>query len=186
MSPAPPNLITRVAMVTTRWSTAGIFLLVICGSDVSAQQIPGCTSAVVTDPPRTVFRCNGGLIIEAEAFAAFRISSSRPGGPTSIELTSWAILIELIRPRRFQILTPHAIASVRGTIYAVDVAPAQTSVFVARGRTRVMRRDRSEAVNLGKGEGVDVTQGVPLVVRRWSLERASALLGRFGRQNLAH
>ena len=75
-------------MVTTRWSTAGIFLLVICGSDVSAQQIPGCTSAVVTDPPRTVFRCNGGLIIEAEAFAAFRISSSRPGGPTSIELTS--------------------------------------------------------------------------------------------------
>ena len=59
-------------MVTTRWSTAGIFLLVICGSDVSAQQIPGCTSAVVMDPPRTVFRCNGGLIIEAEAFAAFR------------------------------------------------------------------------------------------------------------------
>ena len=172
-------------MVTTRWSTAGIFLLVICGSDVSAQQIPGCTSAVATDPPRTVFRCNGGLIIEAEAFAAFRISSSRSGGPPSIELISRGILIELTRPRRFQILTPHAIASVRGTIYAVDVAPAQTSVLVARGRTRVMRRDRSEAVNLGRGQGVDVTQGVPLVVRRWSLERASALLGRFGRQHSA-
>ena len=44
---------------------------------------------------------------------------------TSIELKSRAILIELTRHRRFQILTPHAIASVRGTIFAVDVTPAQ-------------------------------------------------------------
>src|SRR5215204_4369621 len=41
------------------------------------------------------------------------------------------------RPGRrsgFQVLTPHAIASVRGTIYAVDVSAGQTSVFVAQGR----------------------------------------------------
>jgi hypothetical protein len=58
-------------------------------------------------------------------------------------------------------------------------------VFVARGRTQVTRREQPEAVSLGRGEGVDVTPSSPLVVRRWPLQRAQALLGRFGRQNLA-
>jgi ferric-dicitrate binding protein FerR (iron transport regulator) len=173
-------------MITTRLSAAGVFLLAMLGSEVSAQQIPGCTSTILTDPPRTAFRCDGGLLIEAEAFAVFEVSTSRLGGAiSSIELKSRAILVELTRRRRFQILTPHAIASVRGTIYAVDVFAAQTSVFVARGRTRVMRRDRAEVVDLGRGEGVDVAQGEPLVVRRWPPERAAVLLGRFGRRGPA-
>jgi hypothetical protein len=174
-------------MVTTRLSAVGIFLLAILAPGASAQQMPGCTSTLLTDPPRTAFRCSGGLIIEAEASAELEISSSRPAGAiSSVELKSRGILVELARPRRFQILTPQAIASVRGTIYAVDVSPAQTSVFVARGRTRVTRRDGSEAVDLGRGEGVDVALDKPLVVRRWPLERAAALLGRFGRRNSAH
>jgi ferric-dicitrate binding protein FerR (iron transport regulator) len=104
---------------------------------------------------------------------------------SAIQLKSRAILVELTRQRRFQILTPHAIASVRGTIFAVDVTPAQTSVLVANGRTQVTRRGQAEAVSLGQGEGVDVTPGSPLVVRRWPQQRAAALLGRFGRQDLA-
>jgi hypothetical protein len=67
----------------------------------------------------------------------------------------------------------------------VDVTLAQTSVLVARGGTQVARRGQPEAVNLGRGEGVDVTPDSPLVVRRWPVERATALLGRFGRQGLA-
>ena len=173
-------------MVTTRLIAAGALLLALMGSQASAQQIAGCTSTVVAGPPRTVFRCSGGLIIEAEASATFNASESRSGGViSSIELKSRGILVELTRHRRFQILTPHAIASVRGTIFAVDVTPAQTSVLVASGRTRVTRRGQPEAVNLGRGEGVDVSPGSPLVVRRWPLERAAALLGRFGRQDLA-
>jgi ferric-dicitrate binding protein FerR (iron transport regulator) len=173
-------------MVATRLIAAGVLLIALMASQAWAQQIPGCTPAVQATPPRTVFRCAGGLIIEAEVSAEFEVSAARPGGLiSSIELKSRGILIELTRPRRFQILTPHAIASVRGTIFAVDVTPAQTSVFVARGGTRVTRRGQSEAVNLGRGQGVDVTPDNPLVVRRWPLERASALLGRFGRQHLA-
>ena len=175
-------------MITTRLIAAGVLLLALTGSPVSAQQqIPGCTSTVQANPPRTVFRCSGGLIIEAEASASFNVSGSRARGVISaIELKSRGILVELTRHRRFQILTPHAIASVRGTIFAVDVTGAQTSVLVARGLTQVTRRGQSEAVNLGPGQGVDVTPGGdPLVVRRWPLERATALLARFGRQNLA-
>lgn len=174
-------------MVTTRLIAAGVLLLVLMGSHASAQQqIPGCTSTVQASPPRTVYRCSGGLIIEAEASAVFNVSGSRPGGLiSSIELKSRGILVELTRHRRFQILTPHAIAAVRGTIFAVDVTGAQTSVLVARGLTRVSRREQPEAVSLGRGQGVDVAPGNPLVVRRWSLERATALLARFGRQNLA-
>jgi hypothetical protein len=174
-------------MITTRSIAASVLLLALTGSQASAQQIPGCTSTSEANPPRTVFRCSGGLIIEAEASASFSVSGPRSGGMISaIELKSRGILVELTRRRRFQILTPHAIASVRGTIFAVDVTPAQTSVLVAEGRTQVTRRRLSEAVTLGRGEGVDVTPGGgPLVVRRWPLERATALLGRFGRQNLA-
>jgi hypothetical protein len=169
-------------MAKLRWGGATLLLLVVLGSGASAQQIPGCTSTALSNPPRTAYRCTGGLIIEAEASAAFDSRGPRSGGAiSSIALTYRGLLIEVTRRRRFQILTPHAIASVRGTLFAVDVTAERTSVFVARGRTRVASRSRSGAVELGSGDGVDVTPGEPLVVRRWPAERAAALLGRFGR-----
>ena len=67
----------------------------------------------------------------------------------------------------FQILTPHAIASVRGTQWAVDVGATRTSVFVERGqssrcaRPRVPRRDALRA-----GEGVDVDDGATSLRRQ--------------------
>jgi ferric-dicitrate binding protein FerR (iron transport regulator) len=104
------------------------------------------------------------------------------------EINGSAVLVTLpprsnTRRGGFQILTPHAIASVRGTIYAVDVTTAKTSVFVARGRVAVARRNApAVSVTLGPGEGVDVgdDQG-PLDVRRWPQERVRSLLERFGR-----
>ncbi len=144
---------------------------------------PGCLAMPFTDPPRTIFRCAGGLVIEAEEAARLSLVPGRAGQPpAAATLDGNAALID-IAPRRgrFQILTPHAIASVRGTVYAVDVTAGMTSVFVAEGRVRVSRRDGSEPVDLAAGEGVDVRPDAPLTVRRWPADRAARQLARLGR-----
>lgn len=158
-------------------------MILAAGSGASAQQPAGCTSSTRTDPPRTVFTCRGGVVIEAEAAARFRIVPPQGGGAVdAVELDGKGVLVDLPPRRgRFQILTPHAIASVRGTVYALDVTATATAVFVQEGSVRVTRRDGSEPVTLGAGEGVDVSPGTPLTVRRWPAARASLLLGRFGR-----
>jgi hypothetical protein len=160
---------------------AVIIVLLPCGA-VSAQQATSCTSAPLSDPPRTVVRCPGGLVIETEAFAQLQILSPAPGGsPNAARVEEKAVLIELQTARPFQIMTPHAIASVRGTTYAVDVLPGSTAVFVTEGEVTVAQRMGADTVRLGPGEGVDVVPGEALTVRRWPQERVSALLSRFGR-----
>lgn len=158
-------------------------MMLAAGGDAPAQQPGGCTSSTRTDPPRTVFACRGGVVIEAEAAASFRIVPPQGSAAVeAVELDGKGVLADLPPRRgRFQILTPHAIASVRGTVYALDVTASGTAVFVQEGSVRVSRRDGSEPVTLGAGEGVDVSPGAPLAVRRWPAARASLLLGRFGR-----
>ena len=91
--------------------------------------------------------------------------------------------MQLIYTVPFQVTTPQAIAAVRGTQWAVDVAGAKTSVFVVSGRVAVRRSASRTGVELGPGEGVDVEAGTgPLTVRRWPIARANALMARFGRQ----
>jgi hypothetical protein len=167
-----------------RWTIAAALVVAVAFSTaVPASAQSGCTVTSLTDPPREVLRCRGGLTVEAERATRYRLIDGRPGEPTAAEVTARAILIDLRPGRRsgFQVLTPHAIASVRGTIYAVDVSAGQTSVFVAQGRVAV--RDRGEAgpVLLGAGQGVDVVPGRPLEVKTWGRERAANLLARFGR-----
>jgi ferric-dicitrate binding protein FerR (iron transport regulator) len=70
---------------------------------------------------------------------------------------------------------------VRGTVWAVDVTAAQTSVFVAEGVVEVGKAQGGETVQLRAGEGVDVQPAAPLRVNRWGEVRAKGLLGRFGR-----
>jgi ferric-dicitrate binding protein FerR (iron transport regulator) len=81
----------------------------------------------------------------------------------------------------FQIRTPHAIASVRGTLFAVDITAGRTAVFAAEGSVRVRQIGTIDSVTLRAGQGVDVAPGQPLVVRRWGTPRVEALLARFGR-----
>lgn len=149
---------------------------------VGAQAPSACSVTTLTDPPRQVLRCRDGLVIEAERDASFRLIGE-PARPTGAELSGRALLIETGRPRPggFQITTPHAIASVRGTIYAVDVSASQTSVFVATGTVAVDARVTGQRVVLKEGEGVDVVPGAPLQPTRWGRERAAGLLARFGR-----
>ena len=163
--------------------TAMAWFLAIAPSPGLAQQVNGCVRSELTDPARIVYRCEGGLVLEAEAAAALAIGSSgTQGRPRTAELAGKGVLVE-VEPGSgpFQILTPQAIAAVRGTVYAVDVEDAVTSVFVVRGEVGVSRPNGSEAVQLAPGEGVTVTAGEPLVVKRWPQEKVDRLLSRFAR-----
>ena len=139
----------------------------------SPAQTDGCTETRLDDPPRQAWDC-GGLLIEAEAGLAF--------GPGAVTAEEGAVLAE-VPPGSgdFQIQTPHAIASVRGTVFVVDVGEHSTSVLVVEGVVEVARRDGPETVTLAAGEGVDVAEGEPLAAQAWQPPRVAALLARFGR-----
>jgi len=105
--------------------------------------------------------------------------------PAALRLRAGALLIEF-QPQpgaeNFQILTPEAIAAVRGTTWAVEVEPGKTSVLVVDGKVEVQARRSGAAASLGPGEGVDVPRSAPtLEVKRWGAERVRRLLARFGR-----
>ncbi|MGF7160924.1 ferric-dicitrate binding protein FerR (iron transport regulator) [Rhodoligotrophos appendicifer] len=145
----------------------------------------GCTLTEVTGtPPRSVLRCPG-LVIEAERSAQYQLlDRDRNQVPDAARLNQGALLIEYSGGKRdgFQILTPHAIASVRGTSWAVDVKGVDTAVLVVTGRVDVRRPTASRGVVLQAGQGVDVGPGSgPLEVKTWGAPRVRALLARFGR-----
>ena len=95
-----------------------------------------------------------------------------------------ALLIDAPKQKaknRFQVITPQAIAAVRGTKWAVDAQESRTSVLVLRGQVAVRRPSGAGQVVLGPGEGVDVDRGPDaLVVKRWQQPRVDALLARLG------
>ncbi|HEX2135752.1 MAG TPA: FecR domain-containing protein [Microvirga sp.] len=173
-----------------RWSRRSLVTLATLhalGFGPSAAQSPGCTvQPAPTPPPRQVLRCADGLAIEAEARSDYTLRArSTTGIPHEAVLRSGALLVNApaqASGRRFQILTPQAVAAVRGTQWAVDVGGGKTAVFVVDGQVSVRRPTGRRAVTLGPGEGVDVAaDAAPLAVRRWSPQRAAALLARFGR-----
>ncbi|MCK1714694.1 MULTISPECIES: FecR domain-containing protein [unclassified Bradyrhizobium] len=141
----------------------------------------GCTPSPSAAGTQT-WRCDNGITIVAENGARFELKdANRDGHIDSVELSSKALLIEV--PKKlgghpFKVLTPQAIAAVRGTRWAVDVADAKTSVFVADGRVGVNRRARGRGVVLGPGEGVDVEASGPLTVKQWGQPRIDALMAR--------
>lgn len=173
----------RRSVVRGAWT---VFLLVLGAAGGEAQTVD-CTVAARAAPPGEVLTCRDGLVIHTERGTLYRlIDRNRDRRPEGAELTERALLIELPpggRGRsRFQIRTPHAIASVRGTIWAAEVTAARTSVFVQRGVVAVARQRSRRTVTLRAGDGVDVEgTAEPLVVRRWAPQRAAALLARFGR-----
>jgi len=166
-------------------SIAGLSVLYF--PDVAGAQTPGCTlTRAAAGPDRRILNCGTGLRIEAEAGASYRLLDANGDGLTDgASSSSGALLIDYqggTRRGGFQIRTPHAIAAVRGTTWAVDVSAGRTSVFVVQGRVGVARIGSAGGVVLGRGEGVDIAAGAgPLEVRRWPAPRAAALLARFGR-----
>ena len=170
------------------FARAGIFALawsVLLIGSASAQPAAnaGCTASPSAAGTQ-VWRCDNGITIVAENGARFELKdANRDGHIDSVELSSRALLVEV--PKKpggnpFKVLTPQAIAAVRGTRWAVDVADAKTSVFVSDGRVGVTRRSRGRGVVLGPSEGVDVEAAGPLTVKTWGQARVDALMARLG------
>jgi hypothetical protein len=162
-----------------------LFLYVISIGAAAAQgTTPGCTPVASSGPAQTL-RCEGGITVVAENGASYTLNdTNRDGRIDQAELKSKALLIDVPKKsggKAFQVNTPQAIAAVRGTKWAVDVAEAKTSVFVARGRVSVRRpAPGGPQVVLGPGEGVDVEASGPLTVKRWAPARVAALMARLG------
>jgi ferric-dicitrate binding protein FerR (iron transport regulator) len=144
--------------------------------------------ALVADdrnPSEKILRCDDGLTIRAAPNTRYRLNE--PEGqqrPTGAQIDSGALMIEFAPSegrRNFQILTPHAIAAVRGTKWAVEVGAARSSTLVISGTVEVSRRSGKRSVMLQAGEGADVSAGAsPIKVKRWAKKRVQALLARFG------
>ncbi|WP_371929592.1 FecR domain-containing protein [Phyllobacterium sp. 21LDTY02-6] len=174
---------TTIANVSC-WAAA-LGVAAMLASPARAQSSPGsgCTLHPVGGTARHVLQCRGGLKITAEANARYSlIDSNRDGSVDKVRLQDKAILIDApASPQGFEVITPQAIAAVRGTRWAVDASAAGTAVFVARGAVDVRRRAAGEPVVLGPGQGVDVDAGsAALVVKRWPAKRVAALMARLG------
>lgn len=153
--------------------------------NATAPQAVGCTVTAYADPPREVLRCADGVEIVAERAARYELTPAPGGrGVTAARLSAGGLLVTFPPDRRggFRVITPHAVASVRGTTWAVDVQAARSSVFVQEGAVTVARTGAPGAVVLRAGDGVDVEPGAAaLRVNRWGRERVLHLLARFGR-----
>jgi hypothetical protein len=136
------------------------------------------------NPSEQILRCGDYLTIHTAPGTRYRLENQAQGAPTAARLDTGAMMIEFhgnAGQQNFQILTPQAIASVRGTKWIVDAAAGQTSTFVITGTVSVSRRHDGHSENLGPGEGLDVGGGSgPVVVKRWPATRVKALLARFG------
>lgn len=168
-------------------SAFSILVLFVCLSShpASAQAPSGCTSQQSAGNRVLVVRCRA-VSIEIERGADLSLlDRDRNGEPDAVMLRSGAVYVDDFSQtgrRPFQIRTPHAVAAVRGTSWAVDVTQAMSSVFVSTGTVGVRRLRGGRAVSLTAGEGVDVRPGTePLTVTRWGAARVQALLARFGR-----
>jgi ferric-dicitrate binding protein FerR (iron transport regulator) len=136
------------------------------------------------EPSVKILRCGEDLTIRIAADTDYRVTEQQGQTlPKAAQLKSGALMVEFkpgARQRTFQILTPHSIAAVRGTSWAVEVTPEQSSTLAVSGSVRVTRANGSNAVTLQAGEGADVTAGTgPITVKRWGEKRVQALLARF-------
>jgi hypothetical protein len=158
--------------------------LLLSDAAIAQQANVKCTQASPANVAQTL-QCEGGVTIVAENGAQYILGDANHDGRIdSVALNSKALLLDVQGKsggRKFTVNTPQAIAAVRGTRWAVDVAEGKTSVFVVHGRVRVGRRSPGDRqVVLGPGEGVDVEAATPLVVKRWAPARVSALMARLG------
>jgi hypothetical protein len=166
---------------------ASLVCSLVCVESASAQPASlGCALQQPATVPPTL-RCASGLTITIEEGAQYTLlDRDRNGVVDAVELQGKALLLDAPKQRtrqRFEVITPQAIAAVRGTRWAVDVQGASTAVFVVGGRVAVRRRAGAARVVLGPGEGVDVDAGTgALTVKRWPQPRVDALLARLGQR----
>ena len=145
----------------------------------------GCVSTPTAQGTQTL-KCDTAITIVTEDGAKFELRDrNRDGRVDSVELSNKALLIEVPKKpggNRFNVVTPQAIAAVRGTKWAVDASGGKTSVFVVDGSVNVARpAGGGGGVVLKPGDGVDVEPTGTLIVKRWPPARVAALMARLGR-----
>lgn len=163
---------------------AGI-LSVINVDSASAQATANCSLQPAVSNERQTLNCEPGLSITIERGAHYRLADrNHDGRVDAIVLSGKAALVDVDSSRvkgGFEVVTPQAIAAVRGTRWAVDVKPGKTSVLVLRGRVAVNKVSTGQGVTLGMGQGIDADRGrSPLRVVPWAQPRISALMTRLG------
>jgi ferric-dicitrate binding protein FerR (iron transport regulator) len=170
----------------TMLARAAIFVVslgLFAGAALAQPANLGCTSAPTAFGSQTL-RCPTAVTIVSESGAKFELRDrNRDGQVDSVELSNRALLIEVPKQpgrSKFDVVTPQAIAAVRGTKWAVDAEVTKTSVFVVNGRVSVARPAGRGRVTLGAGEGVDVEPSGELIVKRWPPARVTALMTRLG------
>ncbi|WP_065754196.1 FecR domain-containing protein [Bradyrhizobium paxllaeri] len=158
-------------------------VLLFAGPAAAQPAKSNCRSAPTAQGTQTL-RCEAAITIVAESGAKFELRDrNRDGQVDSVELSNKALLLEVPKKpgrTKFDVVTPQAIAAVRGTKWAVDTEGAKTSVFVVNGRVSVARSAGRGSVVLGPGEGVDVEASGELTVKRWAPPRVAALMSRLG------
>jgi hypothetical protein len=137
------------------------------------------------DPAEKILQCGEQLTVRPAHGTSYRPIYKRGRRlPSAIRLDSGALLIEF-HPEgqqiEFQILTPLAIAAVRGTKWAMEVSATRTSTLVLEGAVAVTSRRLNQYVVLTEGQGVDISEGdTSLTPKQWGEARVRALLQRFG------
>jgi FecR protein len=136
-------------------------------------------------PSEKILQCGETLTVRPAQGARYQpLFKKGDPLPVGIRLNNGALLIEFhpTKPEeKFQILTPLAIAAVRGTKWAMDVTRAQTSTLVLNGAVAVTNRRLNKYVVLTAGQGVDITPtDTSIVQKQWGEARVRALLARFG------
>jgi hypothetical protein len=137
------------------------------------------------DPSEKILRCGDQLTVRPADGTSYRPIYKRGQRlPSAIRLNSGALLIEFHPDSQqidFQILTPLAIAAVRGTKWAMEVSAERTSTLVLEGAVAVTSRPLNQYLVLTAGQGVDISQGdTSLTPKQWGEARVRALLQRFG------
>jgi ferric-dicitrate binding protein FerR (iron transport regulator) len=137
------------------------------------------------DPSEKMLQCGEQLTIRPAHGTRYRpVYKAGQQLPTAVQLNDGALLIEFhpsVQENAFQILTPLAIAAVRGTKWAMEVSPARTSTLVLDGSVAVTNRRLNEYVVLTEWQGVDITPSdTTMAQKQWGQARIRALLSRFG------
>jgi ferric-dicitrate binding protein FerR (iron transport regulator) len=174
----------------------GLVAAILVAAALIGSALPGSNSALAAsgicalvpnerDPSEKILQCGQQLTVRPAHGTSYRpLFKSGQQLPAAIRLNSGALLIEY-HPEtpqpEFQILTPLAIAAVRGTKWAMEVIPKRTSTLVLEGAVAVTSRRLNEYVVLTQGQGVDISEGdTTMTPKQWGEARVRALLSRFG------
>ncbi|GAB5467704.1 MAG: hypothetical protein Kilf2KO_07340 [Rhodospirillales bacterium] len=124
------------------------------------------------------------LVLGAESSCALRnlhLPTREAGGRGLITLDGGTLRLLLVKGAGwsgFSVETSTVIASVRGTDFVVESAPAHSAVFVVGGVVAVTGQAGGSA-RLGPGQGSDILAGeAPSRAKRWPAERVATTLAK--------